>query len=111
MLMLDIQLDEKEAAIIGTVLGAVKFRLGIKYPKLFRGRHYRRLHLNDATADTMGHIGRRLHKHSSDGVAIAGKLGIPTAVKKKDFIQARKDEGATPKQANAAWKAWKGNNG
>jgi len=111
MLMLDFQLDEKEAAIIGTVLGAVKFRLGIQYPKLFRGRHYRRLHLNDATADTMGHIGRRLHKHSSDGVAIAGRLGIPTAVKKKDFVQARKDEGATPKQANAARKAWKANNG
>ena len=109
--MLDIQLKEKEAAIIGTVLGAVRFRLGIKYPKLFRGRHYRRLHSNGATADTMGHIGRRLHKHSSDGAAIAGKLGIPTAVKKKDYIQARRNEGATPKQAAAAWKAWKVENG
>ncbi len=83
MLMLDIQLKEDEVAIIGTVLGLIKFRAGVKYPRLFKGRNYRRLGLNDATPDTMGHIGRRLHKLGDKGKAIADKLNIPTAVRKK----------------------------
>ena len=108
--MLDIRLNEKEVEIIATVLGKIRFRIGVKYPKLFKGRDYRRLHLNDATGDTMGHIGRRLHKYGEAGKAIASKLSIPTKVLKADFIAARCNEGKTTKQAKAAWKAWKAAN-
>lgn len=116
MSMLDIQLTEDEAIIIATVLGGITLRFGIKYPRLFSGRSYKRFKLNDATADTMGHIGRRLHKHSSDGKELANKLKIPTAKRKssartarlaryKAFMDSAKSNGASHKEALQAWKA------
>jgi len=105
--VISVELSEDEASIIASVLGLVKFRLNVKYPKLFNGRKYRRLHTNDATDDTLGHVGRQLIKRGQAGEDLVKKLGISTKVKKKDFVNARMNEGLSHKEALGAWKDWK----